>query len=615
MLWQNLLEESCSIRFSFPLKRSGEGGNVCSIIGFVSSNRASPSIVRGLRRMEYRGYDSAGIATLEGEKIHVRKGVGKVEEVNDAVGMDELPGYVAVGHTRWATHGGVTERNAHPHLSNSGRLAIVHNGIVDNYRALKESLERDGFAFKSETDTEVVANLLDKALVETMSIEKAITRVVTQIEGKYAFVAIFDDGRLAAARFHEPLIIAVGKDGYYVASDVLGFANAADKVLYLDNGEFAVIDQEGISIFDFHGNPVPHSIVRITENLGVVGKGKYVHFTLKEIFEQPQTVARVGRDLTGSELTEVSRLLNGAKRVYLTGCGTSYHAALFGSRLLSGQTAINATPLLASESKFFPAKYDSDTVLMALSQSGETADVLETAEMALEKGARVLSIVNMTTSTLARISTLSLGLQCGPEIGVAATKSFTSQLAMLYTISSHLSKGSPLSELAEVSSGISRVLKNETHLREIARRIKDASDIYVLGTGVHYCIALEGALKIKELSYVHAEALPGGELKHGPLAMLDRDVYVIIINPTDSTYVDMLASAHEVKSRGAKIIGISDRASPEMYDEWVGLPKADSLLYPLVEVVPFQLLAYYLSVERNADPDYPRNLAKSVTVK
>jgi len=586
---------------------------VCSIIGFVSSKQASPSIVQGLRRMEYRGYDSAGIAVLEGKKIHVRKGVGKVAEVNNMLGMDELPGYVAVGHTRWATHGGVTEKNAHPHLSSSGKLAIVHNGIVDNYRVLKESLLKEGFSFRSETDSEVIANLLEKAFAETRSIEESMMRVVTQIDGKYAFVAIFDDGTLAAARFHEPLIIGIGENGYYVASDVLGFAGVTDKVVYVDNGEFAAIDSEGISIFDFQGNPVPHGVTRVAEEFGVIGKGKYVHFTLKEIFEQPQTIAMAAK-LTESELKEVSRLLTEASRVYVMGCGTSYHAALLGCRLLSEYAQVNATPVLASEAKFFPTKYDSKTVLIALSQSGETADVLEAVEIGLEKGAKVVSLVNVATSTLARISTLSIGLRCGPEIGVAATKSFTSQLATFYAIASHLSGGRVPSDLGGVSKGISELLVKQTHLREVARRMKGASDIYVLGTGPHYCVALEGALKIKELAYVHAEALPGGELKHGPLALLDPSVYVIVVNPTDATYVDMLASAHEAKSRGAKIIGISDKPS-DVYDEWVGLPKLDPSLLPLVEVVPFQALAYYLAVERNADPDYPRNLAKSVTVK
>jgi glucosamine--fructose-6-phosphate aminotransferase (isomerizing) len=563
--------------------------------------------------MEYRGYDSAGIAVLEGNKIHVRKGVGKVAEVNNMLGMDELPGYVAVGHTRWATHGGVTEKNAHPHLSSSGRLALVHNGIVDNYRVLKESLLKEGFSFRSETDSEVIANLLEKAYAETRSIEESMMRVATQIEGKYAFVAIFDNGRLAAARFHEPLIIGIGENGYYVASDVLGFAGVTDKVVYLDNGEFAVIEGEGISIFDFQGNPVPHSVTRVAEEFGVIGKGKYVHFTLKEIFEQPLTITMAAK-LTESELKEVSQLLTEASRVYVTGCGTSYNAALLGCRLLSEYTRVNATPMLASEAKFFPAKYDGKTVMIALSQSGETADVLEAVEIGREKGAKVVSIVNVTTSTLARISTLSIGLRCGPEIGVAATKSFTAQLATFYAIASHLSSGRVPSDLTGVSKGISELLVKQTHLREVARRMKGASDIYILGTGPHYFVALEGALKIKELAYVHAEALPGGELKHGPLALLDPGVYVIVINPTDATYVDMLASAHEVKSRGAKIIGISDKPS-DVYDEWVGLPKLDPILSPIVEVVPFQALAYYLAVERNADPDYPRNLAKSVTVK
>src|SRR5437870_10628155 len=323
-------------------------------------------------------------------------------------------------------------------------------------------------------------------------------RVVTQIDGKYAFVAIFDDGTLAAARFHEPLIIGIGENGYYVASDVLGFAGVTDKVVYLDNGEFTVLDSEGISIFDFEGNPVPHSVTRVAEEFGVIGKGKYVHFTLKEIFEQPQAITMAAK-LTESELKEVSRLLTEASRVYVMGCGTSHHAALLGCRLLSEYTQVNATPVLASEAKFFPMKYDSKTVLIALSQSGETADVLEAVEIGREKGAKVVSIVNVTTSTLARISTLSIGLRCGPEIGVAATKSFTSQLATFYAIASHLSRGRVPSDLTAVSKGVSELLLKQTHLREVARRMKGASDIYILGRGRPTAAPSEGHPRIRNL--------------------------------------------------------------------------------------------------------------------
>jgi glutamine---fructose-6-phosphate transaminase (isomerizing) len=586
---------------------------MCSIIGLVSSTDASSLVVKGLRRMEYRGYDSAGVAAFDGRSIVVRKGVGKVGEVNSFLSLDSLSGGIAIGHTRWATHGGVTDSNAHPHLSSSGRVAIVHNGIIDNYQALKESLEEEGYSFRSETDSEVIANLLDKNYRENGSVPEAIRRTVIRLKGKFAVAAIFDDGTLAGMRSHEPLILGVGKDGYFVASDVLGFANQTDKVIYLDNEEFATIKDGVVGIFDFLGRPIAHQLTTVAKEFGEADKGEYVHYTLKEIFEQPSTVLRNGTT-AAAELDTLATMLKSAKRVYVTGCGTSFHAGLLGVRLLFEFASIAATPIISSEARFFPAQYGDGTVMLAISQSGETADVLEAVESATSRGAVIVSLVNVKRSSLARASKLVVGLNCGPEVGVAATKSFTAELATLYGLVERLVGDRFSFNMQGVPGAMSDALETESRVRLIARKMRRASDVYVLGAGLHYYSALEASLKLKELAYIHAEAIPGGELKHGPLALIDRSSFVIMINPDDETYEDTFAWTHEVKSRGAKIIGLSNKPC-DMYDYWVPLPTVSALLYPLVEIVPLQLLSYHLALERNADPDFPRNLAKSVTVK
>jgi glutamine---fructose-6-phosphate transaminase (isomerizing) len=586
---------------------------VCSIIGIASSIEAAPLVVKGLRRMEYRGYDSAGVATFDGHRIAVRKGVGKVGEVNTFLSLDSLSGHVAIGHTRWATHGGVTDSNAHPHLSSSGRVAIVHNGIIDNYQPLKESLLREGYTFKSQTDSEVIANLLEKIYLETENVRETIRRTALRLRGKYAVAAIFDDGTLAGVRNHEPLILGVGRDGYFVASDVLGFANHTDKVIYLENEEFATVSGGTVGIYDLRGRPISHQLTTVAKEFGEADKGEYVHYTLKEIFEQPSTVLKNGGPTAG-EVRSLVAMLRGAKRVYVTGCGTSFHAGLLGVRLLFEFASIAATPIISSEARFFPAQYGDGTVMLAISQSGETADVLEAVESAKEKGADIVSLVNVKTSSLARASKLVVGLNCGPEVGVAATKSFTAELATLYGLVEGLLGGEFSFKLGDVPGAISEALETESRVKGIAARMRGASDVYVLGAGLHYYSALEASLKLKELAYIHAEAIPGGELKHGPLALIDRHAFVIMINPQDETYEDTFAWTHEVKSRGARIIGLSNKPC-DMYDYWVPLPTVSAPLYPLVEVVPLQLLAYHLALERNADPDFPRNLAKSVTVK
>ena len=585
---------------------------MCSIIGYLGENSAAPVIVKGLKRMEYRGYDSVGVATFSGNQILVRKGVGKVAEVNNTVKLDALSGTVGIGHTRWATHGGVTETNAHPHPSSSGEVAIVHNGIIENYLELKKELQQKGYTFKSETDSEIIANLLQYNFDQTKDIKKSMMQTVSKLRGNYAFAAVFENGILTAARFHEPLIIGVGKDGYFISSDVLGFVEHTDEVIYPDNREFVIINSEGIQMFNYEGNPVQHQITKVSKELADAYKGDYAHFTLKEISEQPLTILKAG-DSTKRELDLVTEFVRHAKNLYITGSGTSYNAALVAKHLFSKYAKIKIEPLISSEVQFSSNLFDHQSILIAVSQSGESADVLEAVSIAKKEGAKIISIVNITTSSLVHASSISIGLNCGPEIGVAATKSFTSQLAILYKITERLGGFSVL-DLDIVSKHITTILSDHSKIQNVAKKLKDVSDIYVLGRGVHYPIASEAALKLKELTYVHAEGIPGGELKHGPLALMDSNVYVIIINPNDSTYVDTLASAHEIKARGAKIIGISDKPN-DVYDYWVEIPSVSEILFPLIEIIPIQLLAYYSALEKDTDPDYPRNLAKSVTVK
>lgn len=586
---------------------------MCSIIGYLGLNQAAPIIVKGLKRMEYRGYDSVGVATFSNHHILVRKGVGKVIEVNKAARLDELSGTVGIGHTRWATHGMVTDTNAHPHPSSSGEVAIVHNGIITNHEDLKRDLQQKGYSFKSQTDSEVIANLLQYHFDKTREIKQSMVSTLADLRGDYAFVAVFEDGTLAAARLHEPLIIGIGKEGYFISSDVLGFVEHTDEVIYLDNREFVIISQSGLHLFDFDANPVQHQITKVSKEFADVYKGEYAHFTLKEISEQPATILNAGSN-TQLELDLATDFMRHAKTLYITGSGTSYNAALVAKFLFSKYAKIKIEPIISSEAHFSPDIFEPQSILVALSQSGESADVLEAVNIAKRADSKIISIVNIMTSSLAHLSSISIGLGCGPEIGVAATKSFTAQLAILYKVVDKICGGCLGLDLAKVSEAAKKSLADDSKIREIAKKLKDVSDIYILGRGIHYPIALESSLKLKELTYIHAEGLPGGELKHGPLALMDTNTYVIMINPEDSTYSDTLTSAREIKARGAKIIGISDKPS-DVYDYWIEIPKIDESMYPLVEIIPIQLLAYHAAVEKETDPDYPRNLAKSVTVK
>jgi len=585
---------------------------MCSIIGYSGNEVAAPIIVKGLKRMEYRGYDSVGVATESNNQIELKKGIGKVNEVNSKIQLDTLPGKTGIGHTRWATHGKVTEFNAHPHPSNSGKIAIVHNGIIENFEELKKQLENEGYNFKSETDSEIIANLLQKNYESTKNVKETILKTVSEIKGDYAFVAMFENGQLAAARFHEPLIVGIGQENVFLSSDVLGFIEYTDNVIYMKNRNIIILDKKDFQILDFNGKNTEYEITKVSKEFGDVYKGDYAHFTLKEIYEQPDVILKSGEKTIGDIEKAVDYIKN-AKNIYITGSGTSYNSALIAKQILSKYVKIKSEPIISSELQFSPETIESDSVLIAISQSGESADVLEAVRIAKKLNCKIISIVNLLTSSLVRKSDITLGMNCGPEIGVAATKSFTAQLTILYKIVQKLSNNITI-DFEKFAESILKIIENPVKIQKIAKELKNVSDIYILGRGINYPIAIESALKLKELTYIHAEGIPGGELKHGPLALMDSDVFVIIINPNDSTYADTLTSAREIKARGAKIIGVSDIES-DLYDYWIEIPKIKEILYPISEIIPIQLLSYYSALEKDTDPDYPRNLAKSVTVK
>jgi len=587
---------------------------MCSIIGYCGSREAAPILVKGLKRMEYRGYDSAGVATENENEIQVRKGTGRVSDVNSNVKLDDLSGKSGIGHTRWATHGKVTDLNAHPHTSNSGKIAIVHNGTIENFEELKRHLESEGYSFKSETDSEVIANLLQKNYETTKDVTKTLRKTVSELQGHYAFVAMFENGQLAAARSREPLIIGVGRDDLFLSSDVLGFIEYTDEAIYVKNKNFVILEKGKFKIFNYDGKHVEGKPTKVSKEFGDVYKDHYAYFTLKEIHEQPETILKAGEKAL-DEIKSASDYIRDAKNIYITGSGTSYNAALIAKQILSKYAKIKAEPIMASELQFSPDIIEKNSVLISISQSGETADVLDAVKIAKEANCKIIAIVNPLTSSLAREADVTIGMNCGPEIGVVATKSFTSQLVILYKIAQKLNGGNLEIDFRQTSESISKILKDSKNIQQTAGKLKGISDIYVLGSGIHWPIAIEASLKLKELTYIHAEGIPSGELKHGPLALIDDNVFVIIINPNDPTYEGTLTSARKIKSRsGAKIIGISDVKS-DLYDYRIEIPKMSESQFPILEIIPIQLLSYYIAREKDTDPDYPRNLAKSITVK
>jgi len=587
---------------------------MCSILGLSSDHDVAPTLVESLKKMEYRGYDSVGVAIKNESDISVRKGVGKVNVVNEKIHMDKLSGHTGIGHTRWATHGNVTMENAHPHMCNSNSIGVVHNGIIENYAELRADLEKNhNVVFKSSTDTEVIPNLLQVYFEKSHDVKKAIMDTTSKLKGHYAFVALFKTGELVGVRNHEPLILGINDDNLLLTSDVVGLPENFNSVIYLDNNQFVIIDKSKFKIYNFEGDAAQFAVKTIPKNYQHVTKGSYEHFTIKEIFEQVETILVAGND-DDTSLDKIVDLIRDSDYVYVTGSGTSYHTAVVAKYLFSRFTGKKVEHVMASEMKYSSRYILPNSTILAISQSGESADVLEAVSIGKQKNAKILSMVNSKNSSLSRESIFSVGLNCGPEIGVAATKSFTSQLAILYKIADKLCDGCLAVDFKIVSHTYSKILSDPSKIKELAKSLKTLENIFVIGRGVHYPIAKEAALKIKELTYIHAEGIAGGELKHGPLALMDSSTYVIVINPDDDSYIDNISSISEIKSRDAKVIGISNKPDA-IYDYWIEIPTIRPDLYPLIEIIPLQLISYYLALERGIDPDYPKNLAKSVTVK
>jgi glucosamine--fructose-6-phosphate aminotransferase (isomerizing) len=550
-------------------------------------------------------------------KILISKGVGKVAEVDKNLNFAKLPGQIGIGHTRWATHGGVSDSNAHPHFSCTSDIAVVHNGIIENYDELKDVLLKEGHVFRSQTDSEVIPHLLEKYCKEfDNDYNQALIETCKNLKGSFAFVAVFKNGLICGARFDEPLIIGVAPSALFLSSDVLGFLKYTDKAIFLDNGDIVTMENGQYEIFNLNNDKVFRPITQVAWELGSTEKGKFAHHTLKEIYEQPSILFNSLNK--NNDFQKFCNYLKTSSHVYITGSGTSYHSGLLAKHLLAKFAKIRSEVIMSSEFHYFSDTLESDSAIIAISQSGETADVLHAVKKAKEAGSKILSIVNIPTSSLARISDAVLVLNCGPEIGVAATKSFTGQLMILYNIANFLSNnklGLGVFSQEKLVGLVKNALNLDNNIKSLVADLDDEiKDIYILGRSIHYPIALEGSLKIKELAYIHAEGIAAGELKHGPLALIDSKSLVIVINPYDGTYQDIVSSAHEIKSRGAKIIGISNKNNI-VYDHYLEIPECMDYLYPIVEVIPLQLMAYYLSLKMQVDPDYPRNLAKSVTVK
>lgn len=591
---------------------------MCGIIGYCGKQAAAPLVFEGLKRVEYRGYDSAGIATLSNRQLFVKKDIGKLEEIERKHNLSSLPGDIAIGHTRWATHGGVTTANAHPHCAATGTIAVVHNGIIENYQELRQHLVSDGHRFASETDTEVIPHLIEDEMKKGCSLESAVLAVAPKLEGSYAFLVISsrDPGKIVGTRKDSPLAIGVGEHGYFVASDALAFSGLANKLIPLADTEVAVLTTNGIELFDAAGNKLAKKTRQIDLQWCDGDKQGYQFFMLKEIMEQPQTIEAATKQ--DKELfTKVAMDILRAGQVIVTACGTSRYAALVGRYLFSRVGSKFCDVVMASEFHYFADSVGKNTVVLAVSQSGETADVIEGVKRARDAGARIISVVNRPYSQLAEMSHQVIYLNCGPELCVAATKSFISQLVVFYLLSFSMANSfdKAVTDLKGISNKVTKTIQwNNDELKKLSQELKNKNDFYYIARGINFAIASEGALKLKEISYIHAEGMPAGELKHGTLALIEPGTPVAVICPDDYTYRETLSNAMEAKSRGAYIIAISDRKN-EIYDFWVKIPKADELLYPVITVVPLQLLAYHLAISRGHDPDRPRNLAKSVTVK
>lgn len=605
---------------------------MCGIVGYTGKSEAVAPVIEGLRRLEYRGYDSAGIAliTNKGEKLWVEKRAGKLGNLEKE--LSEVPkSHSGIGHTRWATHGGPTDRNAHPHLDNEGKLAVIHNGIIENYLELRTELEKRGHKFKSETDTESVAHLLsDARKAHHGDLAAAMREVCQELRGSFTLLAIHSDDpeRIVGARRNSPLVVGVGNGENFLASDVSAFISHTKRALELGQDEIADISPNSIVITDISGNVLPQKEYEISWDASAAERGGYEHFMLKEIFEQPKAVSDTLIGRYSGLANEIAKNINFKKieKIVIIACGTAFHSGLVGKYAIEKWAGIPVDVELASEYRYREPAVDKKTLVIPVSQSGETMDTLMAMRYAKERGAKIFAVCNTNGSTIPRESDAVLYTHAGPEIAVASTKAFTSQLIAMYLIGLHIGRARGEIkkkfakeievELAELPAKIEQILETVEPLRALTRQFKDATSMLFLGRHVGYPTALEGALKLKELAYMHAEGFAGGELKHGPIALIDQGTPVIAIMPSAGSILaeKMASNIQEVKARGARVIAISDEKL-EIAEHTILIPKSHEFLQSVLAVVPLQVIAYEMAVARGNDVDQPRNLAKSVTVE
>ncbi len=610
--------------------------NMCGIIGYIGHKNAVPVLIEGLRSLEYRGYDSAGIAYLRDSRIAVHRCAGKLTNLESSLNATDQTSPVGIGHTRWATHGKPSEENAHPHQV--AGLVLVHNGIIENYLLLKQELEAEGRRFASETDTEVIVHLIDRQMIRGQDFESAVRSALKEVRGSYAICVLSesDPDILIAARDGCPLVAGLGNGESMVASDIPPILSHTREILILEDGEMAVVNRKGVVIKDLNGKVKQRKVQTISWTPVMAEKGGYRHFMLKEIYEQPQAVLDTFRGRVFPETGEVilpeigvaTAGIAGLHKITLVACGTSYHAALVGKFLIEELVHIPVEVDIGSEFRYREPLLDRNSLLVAISQSGETADTLAAVKEAKARGARVVSICNVVGSTMARESDGVLYTHAGPEIGVAATKTFTAQITALYLLALFLGKTRGqlkpadltryMTDLFHLPRLIEEVLRRSNQIKHVAKLLFHHRDFLYLGRGINYPIALEGALKLKELSYIHAEGYPAGEMKHGPIALIDENMPVAVLVPEGKVYEKVLSNIMEVKARGGVVIGVAtegDKQIQTKVDHVLYVPSAPPLLTPLVLTIPLQLLAYHIAVLRGCDVDQPRNLAKSVTVE
>ena len=586
---------------------------MCGIIGYVGNRKASTILLKGLKNLKYRGYDSAGIAVSHAiGHVEVRKSVGEIGEIERRLDFESIEGNIGIAHTRWATHGAVTDENAHPHTDCEGKIAIVHNGIIENYRALKERLISKGHRFTSDTDSEVIAHLIEENL--SYGFEDACMKAFSSLEGSYAILALKDDeDKIVGARKDSPLVLGVAEHGIFLASDIPSFIEWTNKVMYLSNYDFIIAENGGVKVYN-EGKEVLRQIDTVGWNIEQAKKGEFKHFMMKEMNEQAETVMRALQQ-DRNTVWDIADEINNAWGVFFVGCGSSYHACLAGSYLFSRIAKVHVNPVLASEFENYEHFLTDRTLAFAVSQSGETADVLFAVRGAKSKGSKVIGITNVMGSSLTMEGHALIMMNSGPEICVLSTKTYTSQVVLMtmlaYAVAGKYEEG--LKKIGSLYLDIynltARTMRDS--LKKLAEILRDKWDIYLIGRGLQYTTALEAALKIKEVSYMHAEAFAGGELKHGPLALIEEGTPCIVFVSAENRS-KILSNAEEVKSRGGYIIGVSSEQD-DLFDFWIKVPEAEEL-NPIVQIIPMQVLAYELAVLRGLDPDKPRNLAKSVTV-